>query len=298
VTKLLIALPTYPKPPLLDPLTQQALDAMAAPAGVEAEGRYLESAGRLTHYDDLVDKHSRARRMALDEGFDAVLFIEADMLPPADAIEKLLGLDAGVAYGLYCARSSGMWLVFEEIAEEGGRSISGTPERARQMWGQPMVSQGVGMGCTLIWRPVLEHIEFRRGRGPYADDWYFALDCAAAGIVQMHHLGVVCGHLLGDGRVVWPDPDAPGLKRYEQVAGSQVAEGRDLRSYVVIRKPLSTAGRTIAVGEVVGLRQGEAEVLIGRGLVEPAWQYDEPEEPEAPGETAQPVQDRRSKRRI
>jgi hypothetical protein len=57
------------------------------------------------------------------------------------------------------------------------------------------------------------------GVGP-ANDWTFALDCQAAGVRQMHHLGVTCGHILPDGRTVWPALDAQDWAsyRYEEAA--------------------------------------------------------------------------------
>ena len=57
---------------------------------------------------------------------------------------------------------------------------------------------GVGSGCTLIMRDVLERIPFRAGvEDRDAPDLPFAKDCVKAGIKQMAHFGVLCGHWDG-----------------------------------------------------------------------------------------------------
>lgn len=81
----------------------------------------------------------------------------------------------------------------------------------KEVWGKVAETKGVGMGCTLIHRNVLEAIEFRNApNDEVADDWLFSLDCVEHGFKQMHDFGVVCGHIMPDGNVVWPNPQSPG----------------------------------------------------------------------------------------
>jgi hypothetical protein len=162
-------------------------------------------------YADLRHKHNAARRMALDGNYDAVLFVENDMVLPADALRRLVAVDADVAYGLYVNRHGwNRWLAFFNIAGYGGVSFSQDEERMRDAWGNVRESKGVGMGCTLIHRHVLEAIEFRNAPDDaVADDWMFALDCAERGYRQAHDFGCVCGHITPDGKVLWPNPDTP-----------------------------------------------------------------------------------------
>jgi hypothetical protein len=171
---------------------------------------------RTTHYWNLADKHNEARRMALEGGFDALFFVESDMILPPHALRKLAKLDTDVAYGLYCNRHGWrQWLAFTYIDRTGSVSLSRDKEKARAYWGKPIDTMGAGMGCTLIHRRVLEEIEFRvPPKGDVADDWLFSLGCIEKGFRQTHHLGVVCGHISPRG-ILWPDPGAEGLVRLE-----------------------------------------------------------------------------------
>lgn len=163
-------------------------------------------------YDNLLEKHNRARELALAGGYDALFLVEADMIVPSDALVRLAQVDADVAYGLYCSRHGRyQWLAFSEISESSGKSIDRNRRFCVDHWGKVIPTVGVGMGCTLIHRRVLEAMPFRR-YGACADDWYFSLDCIARGFTQAHDLGVVCGHILSDGapKILWPtisDPD-------------------------------------------------------------------------------------------
>lgn len=165
-------------------------------------------------YDNICKKHNHARRMALEGGYDALWMVESDMIVPPITLERLTRIDADVAYGLYVSRHGHYrWLAFTHIQDQMGISISDDAINAREAWGQVIETQGVGMGCTLIWRHVLEKIEFRHPPSAIADDWYYALDCKAHGFTQKHDLGVVCGHIQGAPAplILWPSPDANNL---------------------------------------------------------------------------------------
>lgn len=174
-----------------------------------------------TKYADVTAKHNHARQVALDAGYDAVFFVENDMVLPPDALHKLLAVDADVAYGLYCGRHGWhTWLCALELQEHGALWLSERPDEALARWGQIIPSYGVGFGCTLVRRNVLEAVPFRLEptNEDVSDDWIFALDCRAAGFRQAHHLGVVCGHVAargGSARILWPDPLAEHLHTVE-----------------------------------------------------------------------------------
>ena len=163
-------------------------------------------------YRNIVSKHEDARRMTLDGGYDALFLVENDMILPEDALEKLSAVDTDVAYGLYVNRHGWhKWLCYTYVDAYGGTSLSEDMERARRAWGQPFESRGVGMGCTLIHRHVLEALPFRYDETEaVSDDWLFSLDCIERGFRQTHHLGVACGHISKpqNPRILWPDPGA------------------------------------------------------------------------------------------
>jgi hypothetical protein len=172
---------------------------------------------------NILHNYTKARRMVLDNDYDALMTVEADMIIPDDAVKRLIDCDADVAYGLYVFRAVSTWSAFTRLDRKSGRSVSKDQALAKRMWGKQMEVAGVGFGCTLIKRRALEAVEFRAEPGA-ANDWYFAQDCQKHDMKQVCDLGVVCGHidLLPMPRVIWPDPDMPGLYRNEFIKGIPV----------------------------------------------------------------------------
>lgn len=215
--RVLVYCPVAPKTPKIYGRTLQSIFRLDWSFPLDyVFGREDHPAG--TGYENIRDKHNHARRIVLNDGYDAVLFVEADMVIPSDALRKLVSVDADVAYGLYVNRHGWRrWLAFTMLDRNGAQSLSQKPDLAQACWGSPIETQGAGMGCTLIRRHVLEKLEFRLpqdGGDDVADDWMFALDCQRLGLRQVHHLGVVCGHISPNG-VLWPDPEAKDLCRTE-----------------------------------------------------------------------------------
>jgi len=216
--KILLYCPLAPSRPRIYARTMTSIMTMDWPHAMPVVfGRNDTPVG--SKYVDICAKHNEARQMTLDGNFDALFLVENDMVIPADALTRLTALDADVAYGLYVARHGlHQWLCYTYLGDTGGVSLTPQDELRREVWGKPFASQGVGMGCTLIHRHVLEAFEFRtHPDDDVADDWMFSLDCIAAGFRQVHDLGVVCGHIAKpqSPRILWPDPDAEGGYRIE-----------------------------------------------------------------------------------
>jgi len=157
--------------------------------------------------------------------YDALLCVESDMIIPPDTLTRLAACKSDVAYGLYVFRhTKHAWSAYETMEETSGRSISEDAIRARAKWGSVIDVAGVGLGCTLIKRTVLEHVPFRLSADApdkTSCDWTFALDCHDYGFTQRCDLGVVCGHITYKPYplIVWPDIDAPKLYRRETLEG-------------------------------------------------------------------------------
>lgn len=202
MVSVLVCTPFGPSPHCIHPLTQQSIDALGC-ASVTINTAV--SAG-LSRLDDLARKHNKARQLALNGGYDALLHIDADMVVPADTVERLLSVEADVAYGLYVSRRDPWrWLCFIDKAMTTTYTGDATGT---------IKSYGAGLGCALIHRHVLEQIEFRTD-GHVGSDWWFAVDCVNYGFRQAHDLGCRCGHIRHDG-VAWPDKTQPQKYRIEQ----------------------------------------------------------------------------------
>jgi hypothetical protein len=174
----------------------------------------------LSHYARITAKFNRLREMALAGGYDALLVVEADMLPPPHALRCLLDTGADVAYGLYCFRhteQAGLWNVYATLNDDGsGAALCSDPAQARSLWGSVVRCAGVGMGCTLIRRHVLSALPFR-DNGALHCDWWMGMDAAAAGYSQVAHLAVACGHIQDRERAIWPDPTSDTLGRVDRL---------------------------------------------------------------------------------
>jgi hypothetical protein len=169
-------------------------------------------------YDNIVRKFNEARAMMLANGYDALMTIESDTIVPKDALKRLAAVDADVAYGLYTWRNGfPYWTAYVELDECHGLPISVMGEEAvKGAWGTVIETKGVGNGCTLIRRKVLEALEFQWTPGEFGCcDWHMAVDCQKLGFVQKHDMGVVCGHISVNPvhRILWPDPEAKGFYR-------------------------------------------------------------------------------------
>lgn len=155
----------------------------------------------------------RGRELALTGGYDVLWCVEHDMQCGPDALARLAATGAPVAYGVYVLRHGAAVLnTWEKLpqARNLGESLSLTPGklRAARKRGVTPVS-GVGFGCTLIRRAVLEQVPFRSGGlGSEAPDMPFALDCVRAGIRQVADFAVLCGHWDPE-RDVWLLPFGP-----------------------------------------------------------------------------------------
>jgi hypothetical protein len=159
--------------------------------------------------------YALARTRMLAGNYTHLLCLEDDMVPPEHALSALLAVNAPVAYSLYCwRRPPHHWSAYRTLHEFDGASLSdNNPWHAQELATKDTVLDvvGVGLGCTLIDRATIEAVPFRCPVGAGgANDWYFAIDLQTAGVRQVAHLGVRCGHISSTPslRVIWPDPAA------------------------------------------------------------------------------------------
>jgi hypothetical protein len=235
--RVLVVIPTYNR--LFEPTLRDVMHLQ--PVGPGGFDLFMPCAGYgdglRSSQDVITDKYNAGRAVMLSQGYDAMLTVESDMRVPPDALAQLAAAGAPVAYGTYAFRRGGGLLNAFSVMDPdrmAGYPLSYVPDRLQAAWGGVVEVDGVGLGCTLIRRDVLEATPFRIDRSrPHMDgtfshcDWYFALDCLDREIRQVAHLGVLCGHIspcdLSGAvapSVLWPDISRPesGFVRCEPFA--------------------------------------------------------------------------------
>lgn len=157
---------------------------------------------------NVVAQYQRGRESFLKGAGDAWLTFEHDMaLPDAEAVQRLWDTmrttGAGVVYGVYMLRH-GSWVVnaWEYIGDHAlGESLTLYPEKLKRAKAQGAARVcGVGWGCTLIRRDVVERFPVRGGDDG-AGDLPFAYDCLYAGVKAVADFSVCCDHYDGELRL-------------------------------------------------------------------------------------------------
>lgn len=161
-------------------------------------------------YANHLHQYQRGRELFLAGGYDAMLVIESDVIPPADTLKRLAALPGDVAYGCYVFRGGRVVNVLERYY--------GWPRQARNM-GESLtvrglydaaVRQGVidcsgsGLGCVLIKRHVIEATPFEAPADGGFFDWDWTQAVYRAGYRMMADMAVQCGHIDTTGEVLWP----------------------------------------------------------------------------------------------
>jgi len=216
--RILLYCPLYPYKPFNHRQTLDSIFALDWQGKIDYMlGKDINVPGGDSGYKDITEKYNHARDIVLGCGYDALFTVEADMIIPSHTLLRLTRIDTDVCYGLYCSRHGRKpWLAYAWMNEKNGESVDHGRQWCEEVWGQAAETTGVGLGCTLIHRRVLEKIAFRQG-GSNANDWYFSLDCRKQGFRQMHDFGVICGHIdRNNGKIgaIYPSLSA-GEKMYE-----------------------------------------------------------------------------------
>lgn len=208
--RVLIATPTYGGGPC-----PETCASVAALDGAGWEWRqYRANAYPAPDKRNVLAQYQAIRDDFLGGTWDALLTVEHDMVLPADTLAKLPAANAPVVYGVYLLRHGSLVLNAWEYNGDRNLGESLTLRRRSVSPGAVVRVSGVGFGCTLMRRDVVERLPFHDGGDEgQSPDIPFARDCLRAGVTQMAHFGVLCGHVDGDpvspthGRVLWPFED-------------------------------------------------------------------------------------------
>lgn len=148
------------------------------------------------------------RETALREGFDYFFSLEQDVIPPVDAIEKLLENQKEVcsaAYFGYFKRIAGKAQFFELLPIA---FILAEPElEEKKVWikrhlkfeelfpSRLLEAFDFGLGCCLMHKSILEKVGFRYEEGFEGfDDVFFCRDARALGVKLWIDSSVLCAH--------------------------------------------------------------------------------------------------------
>ena len=159
-----------------------------------------------------------------------------------------------------------MMNVTEQV--RGSQGKGETWQEREAMWGKVVDTAGVGLGCTLIRRDVLEAIPFRVKDEWIANDWYFAIDAREKGFIQRHDCSVVCGHIDGY-RTLWPDVADGWLAADEEKINIQELLDMAKGKFIALTT-LDMGDRFVKPGEEVELADDVAKVLLRKRAIKPA----------------------------
>ena len=226
--------------------------------------------GRLNPYPgrdmrNVLAQYNYARDLCLSGPYDALLTVEHDMVIPPDAVDKLVATPAPVVYGAYLLRHDGVLNAWQYIGPQGmGMSLDRYPDELGryQKEGVGRVS-GVGFGCTLIRRQVLERVPFRADSANHAPDMPFAFDCNRLGLTQLARFDVKCGH--------WHEGTIMEIGQHGPTVTVKV-----LQSVNVL---VNGSGVALYEGTKVELPTEQAQQLAGLGYVELAGEAQAPAVP-------------------
>lgn len=203
--KVLLFCPTY----RLEPETLQAIMAQDVEGGID----FLFT--RDNPYDgsddgkaNILHNYKKGRAAFLAGGYEYLFVVESDIIPPRDALQSLMALNADVAYGLYLFRRHAPYhcnVTRYAKSPAPDQPLSMFPKAYTKAWKEGVIRcSGSGLGCVLIKRHVLEKIDFHQRNNRVHCDTFFTEDVWQAGYDMKADMRVVCGHKHPDGTIWWP----------------------------------------------------------------------------------------------
>lgn len=199
------------------------------------DGTFDHHIGRVNPFQigdhrNVLAQYQIIQREFLRGDWDALLTLEHDhLLPDTDAVQRLIDTNGAVVYAPYVLRTSRVLNLWQYLpGGKLGASLSGYPRelaqaRSERVWRVA----GVGFGCTLIKREVLEMIALRETnpRDPCPDQ-AFAKDCARLGFISLARLDVPVAHFdsaSGEWLMPFEDDDAQAFERTAPLDWREVA---------------------------------------------------------------------------
>lgn len=147
--------------------------------------------------------HEACREYAIKNGYDYILHLETDVIPPFDIIERLLWSGRkviGASYDIFHGKKRKAMVQLSEPLDRTKGAYRAVPfiEHEEPLFFDGTVKQvyHIGIGCILIRRDVFIKIPFRYEANNifHADTW-FANDCFHRDIPIFCDTAISCKHL-------------------------------------------------------------------------------------------------------
>lgn len=149
----------------------------------------------------IADAHNRCRKEAIEGGYEYILHLETDIIPPLDVIERLLSHNKKICAGTYDvlhgSERKAMIQTDENLHKMIKYRVFEYPENAEPLFFDGTVKKvfHAGLGCVLIHVSVLARIPFRYEAGlDYHPDTFFALDCFHSNTDIYVDTNIYCDH--------------------------------------------------------------------------------------------------------
>lgn len=130
----------------------------------------------------------------LEGEYEALLFVDSDMVVPVDLLTKLIEADKDIVSALAFKRTPGYEpCIFKECNEQDAKFYLDYPKGLIEI-------QGVGMACTLIKRKVFESVPepWFFPHKALGEDLSFCVRARAAGFRIYCDTTLICGHVTQD----------------------------------------------------------------------------------------------------
>jgi GT2 family glycosyltransferase len=131
-----------------------------------------------------------AAKTFLEGDYDALLFVDSDMVVPVDLLTKLIEADKDIVSALAFKRVPGYEpCIFKECNEQDAKFYLDYPKGLVEI-------EGVGMACTLIKRKVFETVQepWFFPHKILGEDLSFCVRARAAGFRIYADTELICGH--------------------------------------------------------------------------------------------------------
>jgi hypothetical protein len=147
----------------------------------------------------VAESQEACRLYALRNGYDAILMLETDIVPPVNVIERLLMARKAVVGAMYPIGFGHNSHLMVQHAEERGETLRVTTNAdygdMEFIDGTLRPVHAMGLGCVMIDNTVLEKIKFRHVKGvPVYSDAFFYDDLKNLNITPYLDTSILCEH--------------------------------------------------------------------------------------------------------